>query len=88
MKVSKDIRKYEVNGICLFAISLSFLGVRYRKQGIKTKEMAYTIAAKVRQDILEGNFDPRKYINADKQNQKRIAGYLIKFGFKEEKIKS
>ena len=25
-------------------------------------------------------------INADKQNQKRIAGYLIKFGFKEEKI--
>ena len=70
MKVSKDIRKYEVNGICLFAISLSFLGVRYRKQGIKTKEMAYTIAAKVRQDILEGNFDPRKYINADKQNIK------------------
>ena len=68
MKLTKDIKEYRLNNIRLFAISLCFMGVRFRKRGIKTKELAFTIAAKVRNDILNGTFDKRKYSKSEYDN--------------------
>ena len=68
MRLTKDIKEYRLNNIRLFAISLCFMGVRFRKRGIKTKELAFTIAAKVRNDILNGTFDKRKYNKSDYDN--------------------
>jgi integrase len=68
VKLSRDIKEYKVNDLRLFAISLSFMGVRFRKKGIKSKELAYSIAAKVRNDILNNTFDRTKYLKSDYNN--------------------
>ena len=65
MKLTKDIKEYRLSNLRLYAISLCFMGIRFRKKGIKTKELAFTIAAKVRNDILNGTFDKRKYNKSD-----------------------